>query len=175
MSALGLYWTKHSDRLQLLVTMTSDSTLVLFREGRLNLPTPILLLNQVPRRSNTRNCASEEADGTSKADLIIRPEFRLIDLRTDNSLHLCSSLVLMSVLALKSLWPQCMATHVRNTDSQRSRGRSMCCADTLRPDDGVDADRARERKSYEDVLHDRNLDGDEDDVADAGERFHWLI
>lgn len=42
------------------------------------------------------------------------------------------------------------------------------------PDDRVDTDRAGERKGDEDVFDNRNVDGDENDVADASEAFHCV-
>jgi hypothetical protein len=47
----------------------------------------------------------------------------------------------------------------------------MCSSNTLRPYYRIDGDAARQRNSDKDVFDDRDVDGDEDDVAHHGYAF----
>ena len=65
--------------------------------------------------------------------------------------------------------------YVCNSNRQASGSRSVRCSNPLRPNDGVDTYTARQRKGDKDILNNGDIDGDKDDVADAGNTFDCHI
>lgn len=76
----------------LLFRLYSHGSTSLFTQICLKLPGSVFLDNQIPRSRNTRYRASKKPDRTGEADFVVWSEFWLINLWSNNSLQLSSSL-----------------------------------------------------------------------------------
>jgi hypothetical protein len=70
---------------------------------------------------------------------------------------------------IQSKLPETSDTHICQTDSETCCCRSVSSTDSFGPDDGVYADGACGCNRDEDVFDNGVVDGDEDDVGDAGD------
>jgi hypothetical protein len=64
-----------------------------------------------------------------------------------------------------------VGAYICNPNRKPSSSRSMRSSNPFRPNDRIDTYTARQREGDEDVFDDGDIDGDEDDVTDAGDAF----